>query len=160
MIFTIKYRNEATFSSYSLFFFFLVADTQLYKRLCPSVRRSVSPSIGNDRVKKWENERFSSSAWVLGIGVWMEVGRPCPTVRNDFVTPRHLFPLCLCREIWSRNLFTNSSVKQSWETQLNCYGMIEVANLNNTLNHVVDEIHFLVFKVFRKESIHNVCWWI
>ena len=25
---------------------FLVADTQLYKRLCPSVRRSVGPSVG------------------------------------------------------------------------------------------------------------------
>ena len=33
---------------------FLVADTQLYKRLCPSVRRSV----GNDRVEKWKNKRF------------------------------------------------------------------------------------------------------
>ena len=27
-------------------FFFLVADTQLYKRLCPSVRPSVRPSVG------------------------------------------------------------------------------------------------------------------
>ena len=26
-------------------FVFLVADTQLYKRLCPSVRRSVGPSV-------------------------------------------------------------------------------------------------------------------
>ena len=42
---------------------FLVADTQLYKRLCPSV----GPSVGSlvrwsvrhgDRVEKWENERF------------------------------------------------------------------------------------------------------
>ena len=25
-----------------------------------------------------------------GVGVWMGVGRPCPPVRNDIVTPRHL----------------------------------------------------------------------
>ena len=35
--------------------FFLLTDTQLYKRLCtPSVR----PSVGNDRVKKWRSECF------------------------------------------------------------------------------------------------------
>ena len=40
----------------------LVADTQLYKRLClsvgpsvgPSVRRSVRPSVRNARVEKWK----------------------------------------------------------------------------------------------------------
>ena len=32
----------------------LVADTQLYKRLCPSVRSSVH----NQRVEKWKNKRF------------------------------------------------------------------------------------------------------
>ena len=26
-----------------------------------------------------------------GLGMWMEVGRPCPPVCNDIVTPRHLF---------------------------------------------------------------------
>ena len=50
---------------------FLVADTQLYKRLCPSVGRSVGWSVGwlvrrDDRVKKWENAHF----------------HPCPPVRN------------------------------------------------------------------------------
>ena len=30
---------------HSLYLPFLVADTQLYKRLCPSVRRSVGPSV-------------------------------------------------------------------------------------------------------------------
>ena len=45
---------------------FLVADTQLYKRLCPSVGPSVSPSVRNHRVKKWENAHF----------------RPCPPVRD------------------------------------------------------------------------------
>ena len=37
---------------------FLVADTQLYKRLCPSVRPLVRPLVRGDRVKKWENEHF------------------------------------------------------------------------------------------------------
>ena len=26
----------------------------------------------------------------MGVGVWMWVGCPCPPVRNDIVTPRHL----------------------------------------------------------------------
>ena len=28
--------------------------------------------------------------WGVGIGVWMGVGGPCPPIRNDIVTPRHL----------------------------------------------------------------------
>ena len=27
----------------------------------------------------------------VGFGVWMGIGCPCPPVRNDIVTPRHLF---------------------------------------------------------------------
>ena len=70
---------------------FLVADMQIYKRLCPLVRLSV----GNDRVKKWKNKLFGYFLCMFGcgrerIGVWMGVGRPCPPVRNDIVTPRHL----------------------------------------------------------------------
>ena len=46
---------------------FLVADTQLYKRLCPSIRPSVRPLVRPwTRVKEWENAHF----------------RPCPPVRN------------------------------------------------------------------------------
>ena len=48
------------------FYRFLVADTQLYKRLCPSVRWSVGRSVRHARVDKWENAYF----------------RPCPPVRN------------------------------------------------------------------------------
>ena len=44
---------------------FLVVATQLYKRLCPFVGRSVRWSVGpvvrrGDRVEKWETERFRS----------------------------------------------------------------------------------------------------
>ena len=82
---------------------FLVADTQLYKRLCPSARPSVRPSVRHgDRVEKWDNERSGyflcmfvcggGVGWgVDGVGVWMGVGCPCPLVRKDIVTPRHLF---------------------------------------------------------------------
>jgi len=78
--------------------FFLVADTQLYKRLCPSVR----PSIGSGhRVEKWGNERFRYFLCMFEcwgwVGVWMGVGCPCPPVRNDIVTPRHLFSCYLSR---------------------------------------------------------------
>ena len=76
-----------------LFFSFLVADTQLYKTI---VRPSVRPSVRHGhRVEKWENERFrfflcmfECEGWV---GVWIGVGCPCPPVRNDIVTPCHLF---------------------------------------------------------------------
>ena len=33
---------------------FLVADTQLYKRLCPSVRRSIGPWVGPSRVSEFK----------------------------------------------------------------------------------------------------------
>jgi len=51
---------------------FLVADTQLCKRLCPSVRPSVRRG---DRVEKWKNERFEyvcvwSGVWRVDGG-WM-----------------------------------------------------------------------------------------
>ena len=36
---------------------------------------------------------------VLGVGVWMGVGRPCPHVRNDIVTQRHLLFLIMCTQM-------------------------------------------------------------
>ena len=90
---------------------FLVADTQLYKSLCPSVGRLVGWLVGwsvrrGDRVEKWKNERFGyflcifvcggGVGWgVDGVRVRMGVGCSCPPVRNDIVTPRHLFPRSL-----------------------------------------------------------------
>ena len=60
-------------------FSFLVADTQLYKRLCPSV----GPSVRHARVEKWENAHF----------------RPCPTVRNWWpcIRPGFQFPYSFVR---------------------------------------------------------------
>ena len=71
----------------SVFEYFLVAYTQLYKKLCPSVRRSVShgDQVDNECFRYFFC-MFESWTW----GVWMRVGCPCPPVRNDIVTPRHL----------------------------------------------------------------------
>ena len=42
---------------------------------------------------KNEHSGYFLSMFVYGVGfgVWMRVGCPCPPVRNDIVTPRHLF---------------------------------------------------------------------
>ena len=50
----------------TIFLYLLVADTQLYKRLCPSVCPSVGWLVRGDRVGKCENAHF----------------RPCPPVRD------------------------------------------------------------------------------
>ena len=61
---------------------FLVADTQLYKRLCPSVRWLVGRSVGwlvswlvrHAQVEKWENAHFRSCPPVRN---WWPCIRPC-----------------------------------------------------------------------------------
>ena len=63
----------------------------------PSVGPSVRWSVRGDRVEKWENERFRYFLYVFvcgaEFGVWIGYGCPCPPVRNDIVTPRHLLSL-------------------------------------------------------------------
>ena len=86
------------FSKFYYFFFiillFLVADTQLYKRLCPSIHLLVRLLVRNDQVEKWKNERYRyflcKFKCGVGVGVWMGVGYPCPLIRNDIVNPHHL----------------------------------------------------------------------
>ena len=61
-----------------------------------------------DWVGEWENECFRSfyvcvcgSVGRVGPWVWKGVGRPCPPVRNNVVTPRHLFLVAhLCNQSW------------------------------------------------------------
>ena len=69
-----------------------MADTQLYRRLCPSVCPLVRRSI--HRVEKWKNERFRFFLCMIvcGVGIWVQmgVGCPCSPIRNNIVTPRHL----------------------------------------------------------------------
>ena len=76
---------------------FLVADTQLKKRGCPTFRPSVCLSVGPlARVKSWKTD-VQDAVWCMcvGFGVGMEVGCLCPTVRNDVATPRHLLLLLI-----------------------------------------------------------------
>ena len=61
----------------------LVADTQHYKRLCPSVRLLVR---SGDRVQKGGLDTF-----YVCLCMEVGVGCPCPPIRNDIVTLRHLF---------------------------------------------------------------------
>ena len=37
----------------------------------------------------------------VGVGVWMEVGRPCPPVRDDIVIPRNFFCIFCIQNIVS-----------------------------------------------------------
>ena len=76
---------------------FLVADTQLYKRLCWSVGPLVHWSVeGIELMLQLVSCEFVS-VWEGvgdGVGLRLGVGCPCPPVRNDIVTPRHLFSVC------------------------------------------------------------------
>ena len=77
---------------------FLVADLRLCKRHCPSfglsVRGSISPLAHDDQDEMSENAHFG---YCLSEGVWKGVsngvGRPCPPIPNDIVTPRNLLEL-------------------------------------------------------------------
>ena len=89
--------------------FFLVADTQLYIRgfVRPSVGPTVRQSVRGDRVEMckhallWCCRCDSVCEWVC-VGwarVWSGVGRPCPPVRIDIVTP--CFPFfSFCMREW------------------------------------------------------------
>ena len=96
---------------------FLVAVTQLYKRLCPSIYPSVHRSVCNTRVEKWKNERFrwfflgmcvSGAAWGVDGG-WMPLSthlqRYCDCVTCSSNYPKiHMF-----RVFFSQN--SNLSLK-------------------------------------------------
>ena len=100
---------------------FLVAGTQLYKRLCPSVHPCVRPSVCHgDRV---ENERFRYILCIFECWRWVWVktglGCPCPPVRNDIVTPRNLF-------VWHMS-------RWNCQTHYVCYLYLRCANPINEL---------------------------
>ena len=80
-------------------FEFLVADKRLYKRLCPSVRWSVSRSVGEHESKS-RKTHISAPAHPSATGI----GRESGLVLSN---PHHLvFPLTVFH-----NLVTNANVK-------------------------------------------------
>ena len=82
------------------------ADTQLYKRLCPSVRPLVRPLVRHARVENAKTRIYDAAVAIVCVlvcwrgvggvfGVRLGVGCPYPPVRNDIVTPRHLLLVCI-----------------------------------------------------------------
>ena len=79
-------------NNWCFLFDFVDADTQLYKRICPSIRWS----IHGDLVEKWKKTwiRYFLCMFVCWeVEVWMEVGCPCRPVRNYIVSLCHLLML-------------------------------------------------------------------
>ena len=101
-------RTPTFFRFCCQFSVFLVADTQLYKMSIHwsdhwsirwSVHWSISPSVGPSRFNwKYKKRTFMILQLFLWVSAWQEqgwvrlgVGCPCPLIRNDIVTPRHMF---------------------------------------------------------------------
>ena len=89
-----------------LFSAVLFANTQLFKEalpvhpsvrpyvrtyIRPSIRPSIRPLVLGHQVEKWEKERFRY--FLRKFECWGAMGFrcPCPTVRNDIVTPRLVY---------------------------------------------------------------------
>ena len=72
----------------------IVTPRHLFLRTRNFTRGFVGPLVREHELKSWKMS--VSDTWVnvgVGVGVWIGVGYPCPPVRNDIVTPRHLFSL-------------------------------------------------------------------
>ena len=72
---------------------FLVADTQLYKRLCPSVRPSVGPLEAVIELKSGEIGVLDTFCICLSIGMGMGMDRgwmPLPTRPKRYCGPASL----------------------------------------------------------------------
>ena len=91
-----QYLFIFSFSVSCFLFFFLVADTQLYKRLCPSVRRSVRPSVTTSRkVGKRAFKKLFAYGSELGRGLGGALGvnggwLPLPTRPQQYCDPASL----------------------------------------------------------------------
>jgi len=82
---TITAPSNPQATGVTVFLAFLVAETQLYKRLRLSVRPLVSPLVRHGhQVEKWGNERFRYCLCMFEcwgwVGMWMGAGCPCPPV--------------------------------------------------------------------------------
>ena len=56
------------FVSFLFFFNSLVADTQLYRRLCPSIGPSVSPFVCEHESKSRKVSALDACVWLGGVG--------------------------------------------------------------------------------------------
>ena len=56
---------------------FLVADTQLYKRLCPSIRRSVHPSVRVNESKSGQTSVLEAFCVCVCVVRWVGWGIGC-----------------------------------------------------------------------------------
>ena len=92
---------------------YLFADTQLYKRLCPSVHLSILPSVVIE-LKSGKTGVLDSLCECLSvrleIRLWLGVGRPCPPVRNNIVTSRHLFHNFVLKKKMEKHSFYSLSI--------------------------------------------------
>ena len=89
LIFIIRSINELKLELLRILF--LVADTQLYRRLCPSV----GPLVRHGhRIKKWRNERFRYFLCILiygGLGKGVDRGwMTLPTRTQRYCDPASL----------------------------------------------------------------------
>ena len=84
---------------------FLVTNTQLYKRLCPSVRWFVV-------IESNSGETSVTVTFHACLCVWwgLVVGCPRPPVRNDIVTPCHSLEI-QCTRVFTRNWVRPSPVR-------------------------------------------------
>ena len=71
---------------------FLVADTQLYKRLCPSVHWSVRRSVTHESKIGKRALQMPFLVWVLMVGAWGvdEGWMPLPTRPQQYCDPASL----------------------------------------------------------------------
>ena len=88
---------------------FLVADTQLCKRLYPSVRPLVHPPVRGDRVDKWKNVHFWDFLWMFVCGVegWGVDGgwKPLPTRPQRYCDPASLVCHCLQSYLLDKSIY-------------------------------------------------------
>ena len=90
------------FPLYKIVELFSCGHATLYEALSvrPSVSWSVTLELKTRKTRIYDTAVVIVCVWVCecvagvvggGVGVRLGVGCPCPPVRNDIVTPRHLF---------------------------------------------------------------------
>ena len=124
---------------------FLVADTQLYKRLCPSVRRSVRRSVRHgDRVGKCGNALFCSCPPVRNW-YWPRI-RPCflrfcrfSVVNYNEMEPNPRF--VISPWIWILNSVSLLNPTEDFRCLIRMTPLTWLMNIMNIMNVIYDRFH-------------------